>query len=518
MATHFQPLNDDLNNQKSTKGYYDTKFHTDLLPNVNNSKDTESYINEFVKKLVSFLTISNNRNEKIIDFMTPEELMKLFDFSLPDSKLSLGDLLQAVDTILKFVVKTAHPRFFNQLWAGVDVNCLLGDWMASVTNTTMFTFEMSPVYILMEKFIVEKFLTVVGYENGDGFFFPGGSLSNMEAIVLARHKRCPNFKRTGYNEKKLVLFTSEEAHYSIIKSAAMIGIGIDNVIIIKTDERGKMVVSNLEVEVQKTIKNGGEPFCVCATAGTTVVGAFDPFNEIADVCEKYNLWMHIDACWGGASLLSKKHKHLMDGAHRADSISWNPHKMMNVLLQSSILLTKEKDLFRVQNSLNASYLFQKDKLLYDVSWDIGDNTFQCGRHNDILKLWLMWKAKVRQEGTSGIEEQIDQAFSNAKYLSNAIKNKENFKLLFEPESCNVCFHYIPPSLLSISDHTERTSRLSQVCPMIKKHMTLEGTLMINYQPLKEHCNFFRMITVNPAATQSDMDFVLEEIERLGKDL
>ncbi|XP_065666983.1 glutamate decarboxylase 1 isoform X5 [Hydra vulgaris] len=436
MATHFQPLNDDLNNQKSTKCYYDTKFHT------------------------------------------------------------------------------AHPRFFNQLWAGVDVNCLLGDWMASVTNTTMYTFEMSPVYILMEKFIIEKFLTVVGYENGDGFFFPGGSLSNMEAIVLARHKRCPNFRRTGYNEKKLVLFTSEEAHYSIVKSAAMIGIGIDNITIIKTDEQGKLVVSDLEVEVQKTIKNGAEPFCVCATAGTTVVGAFDPFNEIADICEKYNLWMHIDACWGGASLLSKKHKHLMNGAHRADSISWNPHKMMNVLLQSSILLTKEKDLFRVQNSLNASYLFQKDKLLYDVSWDIGDNTFQCGRHNDILKLWLMWKAK----GTSGIEEQIDQAFSNAKYLSNAIKNKENFKLLFEPESCNVCFHYIPPSLLSISDHAERTSRLSQVCPMIKKHMTLEGTLMINYQPLKEHCNFFRMITVNPAATQSDMDFVLEEIERLGKDL
>lgn len=490
-------------------------YFKDLLPYADKKEVTEKFVTDVAKKLVQFLAISNDRNSKIINFVTPEEIKACFNFTLPEYGTSLGGILEQVENILHYVVKTAHPRFYNQLWAGVDVNCLMGQWIANTTNTSMYTYEMAPLYVMMEKTILNKLQEYVGYENGDGLLFPGGSISNIQAMNLARYKYCPDLKKTGlFAAKKLISYVSEEGHYSISKAAALIGVGMDNVVKVKTETRGKIIVKDLEDKIKETIARNEQPFFVCATGGTTVGGAYDPLDEIADVCEKYKIWMHIDAAWGGSCLISKKHKHLMKGCHRADSITWNPHKLMNCLLQCSVLLTKENGLLKQCNSTGATYLFQQDKKLYDVAWDTGDKTFQCGRSNDVLRLWLMWKAK----GTAGMEEHVDLAFSNARYLADQVKARSNFELLREPECANVCFRYIPPGISILADGPEKLEKLAKVPPEIKKRMTHEGTLMIGYQPLKDHGNFFRMITSNSAANPADMDFILNEIERLGKDL
>ncbi|KAJ8926477.1 hypothetical protein NQ314_021156 [Rhamnusium bicolor] len=115
---------------------------------------------------------------------------------------------------------------------------------------------------------------------------------------------------------RLVLFTSEDAHYSVKKMASFLGIGSDNVYLIKTNARGQMDVSHLIKEVERSLSEGGAPFMVSATAGTTVIGAFDPLKEIANVCEKYGLWLHVDAAWGGGALVSKKHRGLLSGIER----------------------------------------------------------------------------------------------------------------------------------------------------------------------------------------------------------
>ncbi len=133
---------------------------------------------------------------------------------------------------------------------------------------------------------------------------------------------------------------------------------------------------------------------VVATAGTTVYGAFDPINDIADVCVAHGLWLHVDAAWGGGVLVSRRHRHLMDGVERSDSLTWNPHKLLGAPQQCSVFLTKHEGLLQAAHSAQASYLFQPDKF-YDVSYDTGDKTFQCGRKVDVFKFWLMWKAKVR---------------------------------------------------------------------------------------------------------------------------
>lgn len=128
-------------------------------------------------------------------------------------------------------------------------------------------------------------------------------------------------------------------------------------------------------------------------SGTTVLGAFDPLVELAEICEKFNMWLHVDAAWGGGLIFSKKYSGLLRGIERADSITFNPHKLLAVPQQCSLLLTKHSEILNAAHSKEASYLFQKDKF-YPKDLDPGDKYLQCGRKPDVLKFWFMWQAKV----------------------------------------------------------------------------------------------------------------------------
>lgn len=154
-----------------------------------------------------------------------------------------------------------------------------------------------------------------------------------------------------------------------------------------------MIPEALEKKILECKQEDLVPFFVVATAGTTVYGAWDPLNQIADICERHKIWFHVDAAWGGGLLLSPEHRHNLKGIERAKSVIWNPHKLMGCLLQCSACFIKQDGLLFQCNQMSADYLFQQDKP-YDVSFDTGDKAIQCGRHNDIFKLWLMWRSKV----------------------------------------------------------------------------------------------------------------------------
>lgn len=294
----------------------------------------------------------------------------------------------------------------------------------------------------------------------------------------------------------------------------VMGIGEEHVIQIKCDARGKMIPEELERAVLAEKKKGNRPFFVNCTAGTTVLGAFDPIHPLADLCEKHDMWLHVDAAWGGGCLLSKKHRQLLDGIERADSVTWNPHKLMGVLLQCSTIHFKIDGLLYSCNQLSADYLFQQDKH-YDVSYDTGDKVIQCGRHNDIFKLWLLWRSK----GDVGFEQMIDHMFDMTAYLVKRIKErKDEFHLILEPELTNVCFWYVPPSIRQMPHGPEKEKRLGVITPKIKARMMDSGTMMIGYQPEGDTPNFFRNIISKDGMSEKDIDFILDELDRLGHDL
>ncbi|XP_035765855.1 acidic amino acid decarboxylase GADL1-like [Neolamprologus brichardi] len=297
----------------------------------------EIIVDEAVKK-------ATNVQEKVCEWHSPEQLKKLLDLELRDRGEPESEILQRCRDAIRYSVKTSHPRFFNQLYAGMEPYSMVASFIAEAVKTNLYTYEVAPVFTLMEDAVLRKMIKVIGWEEGgDGIFNPGGSLSNIYGVNLARYRYCPDFKEVGmFSAPRLVILTSQECHYSISKGAALMGIGTKNVYTVPTDERGRMIPSALEEKIKLAKSEGAVPFMVNATAGTTVLGAFDPIDEIADICEKHNLWLHVDACWGGAAIMSKKHKHLLRGIHRVDSVAWNPHKMLMASLQCSAFLVRDK--------------------------------------------------------------------------------------------------------------------------------------------------------------------------------
>eukprot|EP00105_Crassostrea_gigas_P004872 XP_011418227.1 PREDICTED: cysteine sulfinic acid decarboxylase [Crassostrea gigas] len=473
---------------------------------------------EFLDKLYEMMIKdgfmkARDRNEKVVEFSYPEELKQKIDFDL-GSKTSDEKILSLCQDIIKYSVKVAHPRFFNQLYGGLDEYSLGGCWLTETMNASLYTYEVSPVFSLMERVVIDKMLGKIGFEDGDAMFCPGGSISNMYALNIARYFKYPEVKKKGIKGiPDICAFTSEKCHYSIGKGVAFMGMGLDNLINVKTDANGKMIPEDLEKKILEAKAEGKTPYFVNATAGTTVFGAFDPIDEIADICQKYNLWMHVDGAWGGGALLSKTYSPLLKGVERADSMTWNPHKLMGVPQQCSLVFTKHKGLLEQCHSANASYLFQQDKF-YDVSYDTGDKSIQCGRKNDVLKLWIMWKNK----GDEGFERDIDNQFECAKYLAQLVQEREGFELMLEPQCTNVCFYYIPKRLRGLERTPEWWNEISKVGPKVKEGMMKAGSMMVGYQPDGDFVNFFRMIISNLDTVKSDMDFVVDEIDRLGKDL
>ncbi|KAL0966390.1 hypothetical protein UPYG_G00294740 [Umbra pygmaea] len=507
---------------RRTEMDFSNLFARDLLPAKNGEDATIQFLLELVDILTNYIRKTFDRSTKVLDFHHPHQLlegMEGFNLELSDQPESLEQILVDCRDTLKYGVRTGHPRFFNQLSTGLDIIGLAGEWLTSTANTNMFTYEIAPVFVLMEQLTLRKMREMIGWPSGegDGIFSPGGAISNMYSVMIARYKYFPEVKTKGMSAApRLVLFTSEHSHYSIKKAGAALGFGSENVVLLSTDERGRVIPADLEAKILDVKKKGYHPLFVNATAGSTVYGAFDPINEIADICEKYNMWLHVDGAWGGGLLMSRKHRHKFSGVERANSVTWNPHKMMGVPLQCSAILVREKGILSGCNSMCAGYLFQPDKQ-YDVSYDTGDKAIQCGRHVDIFKFWLMWKAK----GTVGFEQHIDRCLDLSQYLYDKIKNREGYQMVFQglPQHTNVCFWYIPPSLRGMDPNSqEYREKLHKVAPTIKAMMMEAGTTMVGYQPQGQKVNFFRMVVSNPAALQSDIDFLIDEIERLGHDL
>ncbi|KAL0270929.1 UNVERIFIED_CONTAM: hypothetical protein PYX00_008199 [Menopon gallinae] len=479
----------------------------------------EDLHSEFIKKSAEII-IKNavfdgtNRENKVLEWRDPQVLEKAFDYALRREGETDERLYKLIGDVIKYSVKTGHPYFVNQLFSGVDPYGLVGQWLTDALNPSVYTYEVAPVLTIMEEVVLKEMREIVGFPNGegDGVFCPGGSVSNGYAISCARYHFCPEIKKIGLcSVGRLIVFTSRDAHYSVVKLATFMGLGSENVWSIPTDSRGKMIPEDLESSIVEATKLGCKPFMVSATAGTTVLGAFDPLERIAEICKKHNLWFHVDAAWGGGCLMSSKYRYLLQGIERADSVTWNPHKLLAAPQQCSAFLVRHKGLLSECHSTNATYLFQKDKF-YDVKYDTGDKHIQCGRRGDVLKFWFMWKAK----GKRGFEQHINKIFSNSEYFLKQIDGRPDFKLVLpKPECTNVCFWYIPPSLQNKQASSED---LHKVAPKIKERMMKEGSMMVTYQPLRELPNFFRLVIENSGLEHEDMDRIIETFQRLGADL
>jgi sulfinoalanine decarboxylase/sulfinoalanine decarboxylase/aspartate 1-decarboxylase len=297
------------------------------------------------------------------------------------------------------------------------------------------------------------------------------------SMVMARDKAAAQVRQEGM-QQKMIVYTSKESHYSVPKNAAFCGIGRENVRYVPTDEEGRFDVAHLENMIEQDISEGSLPIMVNLTAGTTVLGAFDPIIFTSAICKKHKMWLHVDGAYCGSVLFSEKYKHLIDGVDLVDSFSVNAHKMIGTPLSCSIIVVKDKKYLYDSFSNDASYLYQTD---HD-GFNLGKTSLQCGRRNDALKFWTLWKSV----GTSGLEKIVDHQFALADTARNYVRNNKDYRLYSFDDTISICFNYkgIPAR---------------DICTLLYEH----SELLVGYGSFNDD-EFIRLVTINAQNDHQDI--------------
>ena len=429
--------------------------------------------NELVEVL-----LNEEKKHPVADRIEANALYDSIDLSLNDGAMVDQEFKQVLKDVLISTPKTATKLFFNQLFGGRQSKAVLGDLLAVMLNNSMYTYKVAGPQVGIEQEIIRQSCELIGYgSQSNGTFPTGGSMSNYMALVMARDAKDPLCKTEGIS-KPLVVYTSKESHYSNAKNVSFAGIGRNNIRYIQADSRGQMIPAKLEEQIIEDLSNGFIPTYVNATAGTTVLGAFDPIDEIADITEKYKVWLHVDGAYCGSVIFSDEYKHLVNGISRSDSFSYNAHKMIGTPMTCSVILVKDKKHLHDSFSNDADYLYQTD----GDDFNLGKTSFQCGRRNDALKFWTLWKSV----GTNGLQGIVDQQFNLADVAREYVRNNSDYTLYSFDDSISICFNYknIDPTAL---------------CTALYEHqITVVGFGSFNED------TFIRLVTINATNTKQDI--------------
>jgi sulfinoalanine decarboxylase/sulfinoalanine decarboxylase/aspartate 1-decarboxylase len=437
-------------------------------------RNTLERFDRLVKEL-----LEDESKKPVADFIPSGDLYNTLDLSLTEDGTSEEAFEAALKELVFKTPRTATNAFFNQLFGGRNEKAVLGDLLAVVLNNSMYTYKAAGPQIGVEKVVLREVCNLIGWdEQSDGTFAPGGSMTNYMSMVMARDAADDRARFEGMT-KKMTVYTSKESHYSIPKNAAFSGIGREQVRYVPSDQEGRMDIAALERMIQQDQEDGFLPVMVNLTAGTTVLGAFDPIRPARALCDTYNMWLHVDGAYCGSVLFSSKYKHLIDGVELVDSFSFNAHKMLGTPLSCSIIVVKNKKHLHDSFSNDASYLYQTD---HD-EFNLGKTSLQCGRRNDALKFWTLWKSV----GTKGLEKIVDHQFYLADVARNHIRNNADYTLYSFDESISICFNYkgIPA----------RT-----ICTELYEH----AELLVGYGSFEEE-EFIRLVTINAQNEKEDIE-------------
>ena len=415
--------------------------------------------------------------------LTPE-LKNNFLLSEPESIDSLKGIL---NEIREKSITTNSPYFMNQLFSGIMPQALLAETLVAETKTTLATNEASLIFSKIETEVIESLSKIIGWQSStsEGICVPGGSAANFMAIHCARQKMFPDFKMTGMNGKRLLVFVSSAAHYSLKKACVTLGLGMNNLVIIPTDENDRMQPYALEQLINQHKLNGAIPLLVCATAGTTVFGSFDPIDELAIICKKYDIWLHADAVWGGPALFSKNTQHLLKGIEQADSVSIDAHKLFGASLTCSFYLSKIPGLLLEANDVSGGdYIFHSKNEI-----DRGKMSWQCGRKADAMSFWSIWKSL----GTEGLGQFVDRLINVRNQTVEWVNTESRFEVVSAPDYLNLCLRINPP--------LNNPSTSSEWALYVRETLINKNLAMVNYAK-DENGYFLRLIFAHP-----DLEFV-----------
>lgn len=396
-----------------------------------------------------------------------------------------------------------HPRFWGWVNSPPTPIAIFGAALAAAMNPSVAGGNHAAVWV--ERQVTRWLATVLGFPpSAKGILTNGGSTATLTALTVARHRATDGRVRTkGLREGPgLTLYTSEEGHGCIRKSAELLGLGSDQVRILPTDEAFRMDVAALESAIRADVEAGLTPMAVVASAGTVNTGAIDPLEAIADVCRRWGVWLHVDGAYGAPAILTEAHRRELEPIGLADSVALDPHKWLYIPVEAGLVVVRDAESMRAASSLVPPYL-QTDGNLDGVGgppW-FSEYGFQQTRDFRALRVWMA----LKHHGLSGYARAIEHDLSMARHLADRVDDREDLELLAAGLSI-VCFRYRPAGLAD--------SELDGLNQAILERLQLGGEAFITGTTLRGRFAL-RACFVNFRTATDDIDHLVDVVSSLG---
>ena len=426
------------------------------------------------------------------DPVSPDEVLRLFQ-----------------DTIEPYPFGNGHPRFWGWVNSPPAVMGVFADALAAAMNPSCAGGNHAAIYV--EHQVLTWFREMLGFPaTSMGLLVSGGSMATMTALAVARHtKSGVDVRVNGLRDARapFAFYLTSEAHSCARKAIELLGFGSASIRTIATDVDYRMKVDALEAALEDDRARQVRPIAVVATAGTTNTGAIDDLDAIATVCRRYDVWLHVDAAYGGPAILSTEYGHALRAIAKADSVALDPHKWMFVPVEAGMVIVRDADAMRSAFSLVPPYIRQAGSAgeVYGPPW-FSEYGFQQTRGFRALKVWMA----MHQFGLTGYRAAIEENITLANYLADRIFSARDLTLMAQPSLSIVCFRFVDPSLAD----EPATAALNRA---LLERLQLSGEAFLTGTELRGRF-VLRACIVNYRSTREDIDRMLEAVRRLGREL
>jgi aromatic-L-amino-acid decarboxylase len=413
--------------------------------------DRRNFSDLLERTSVAMVKHLSERASMPVDCSIPPEALQreLSALPLPASGMAADDILAFLeDKVMPWSMPTNHARSYGWVNTSPAPISILSDALATTLNNGLDGGDHPSICMMhaLGRWLMELsgFLDAQGTPNGMAILLGGGSAANLNGLTVARYWAA---KRDGWNIRveglqnnrpAMIYYTSDESHSSVQRCIEQMGIGASNLRKIETDDLFQMRPEALRKSIQADLAAGYSPACVVAACGSTNVGAIDPLNDIADVCEDFNLWFHVDGAYGGIVGLDPVYTEMTSAMNRVNSLTLDPHKWLQVPLDCGALLVRDRHLNHENYSLVPDYLSAASTVDGSVPWPC-EHMFELTFGDRALKTW----AAIARLGREGVRDMVVNCNNMARLLGELIEETDNLELLSPVSVSVVNFRYVP---------------------------------------------------------------------------
>jgi aromatic-L-amino-acid/L-tryptophan decarboxylase len=474
--------------------------------------------NAAIEAMTSYL--DSIRDRRVYPSTTARQIREKLDRTLPDEGVDFNRLLETFnDVIVAGSRHNGHPRMFGYVQAPGMAIAAIADLLASTLNANLTAWRSAPAAVEVERLTIDWIKQILGFNaEAGGLFVSGGSMANLAALAAARRAKAPaDVMNKGAQSlgQSMRVYVSEETHHSIVKAAALLGLGRDNVRAVGVDECFKIRIDDLAGMITEDLEAGHLPFCVVANAGTVATGAFDPLAQVSQVARRFNLWMHVDASYGGFAALADSAKDLFTAMPQADSVALDPHKWLYLPVDCGCVLYRDAEAARATFAHEAEYtrVLEREPDEAFAFWDYGP---ELSRRFRALKVWMMLKGV----GLRALGEAIEKDLACARHLERLVKASDDFEMLAPVELSIFCFRYVPPQLkreLGRANEVERLQidgQLDALNERLLVDLQQDGSSYLSNARLRGRFSL-RGCVMNYRTNLRDMEILLDDLRRVA---